>query len=214
MVVDVRRTTISHHTFRDLPGFLLPGDALVLNETKVLPARLEAKKPTGGGVELLFLRDLGPDRGRRVGGPGQAEQTPQARTRALGRWGSAGAGREPRRRALGRLCPRRTRPAGSQRQDAAPALHPSHARDGEPLPDRLRAQRRVRRRANGRLPLYGEGSGRGGACRSEDRQDHVARRGGDVHAREDREARGAQDARRTLQRAAGGGADRRGAHGG
>ena len=61
MVVDVRRTTISHHTFRDLPGFLLPGDALVLNETKVLPARLEARKSTGGGVELLFLRDLGPD---------------------------------------------------------------------------------------------------------------------------------------------------------
>ena len=63
MVVDVRRGKISHHTFRDLPRFLMPGDALVLNETKVLPARLEAKKPTGGEVELLFLRDLGPDRG-------------------------------------------------------------------------------------------------------------------------------------------------------
>jgi len=63
MVVDVRRGTISHHTFLDLPRFLMPGDALVLNETKVLPARLEAKKPTGGEVELLFLRDLGPDRG-------------------------------------------------------------------------------------------------------------------------------------------------------
>ena len=63
MVLDVRRGTIAHHTFRDLPRFLLPGDALVLNETKVLPARLEAKKPTGGEVELLFLRDLGPDRG-------------------------------------------------------------------------------------------------------------------------------------------------------
>ena len=63
MVVDVRRGTIAHHTFRDLPQFLLSGDALVLNETKVLPARLEAKKPTGGEVELLFLRDLGPDRG-------------------------------------------------------------------------------------------------------------------------------------------------------
>jgi S-adenosylmethionine:tRNA ribosyltransferase-isomerase len=63
MVVDVRRGTISHHTFRDLPRFLLSGDALILNETKVLPARLEAKKPTGGEVELLFLRDLGPDRG-------------------------------------------------------------------------------------------------------------------------------------------------------
>ena len=63
MVVDVRRRTIAHHTFRDLPRFLLPGDALVLNETKVIPARLEAIKPTGGGVELLFLRDLGPERG-------------------------------------------------------------------------------------------------------------------------------------------------------
>jgi S-adenosylmethionine:tRNA ribosyltransferase-isomerase len=63
MVVDVRRRTIAHHTFRDLPRFLQPGDALVLNETKVIPARLEAIKPTGGGVELLFLRDLGPERG-------------------------------------------------------------------------------------------------------------------------------------------------------
>ncbi len=62
MVVDVREGKISHHTFRDFPQFLLPGDALVLNETKVLPARLRARKPTGGEVELLFLRDLGPGR--------------------------------------------------------------------------------------------------------------------------------------------------------
>jgi len=61
MVVDVARNSIAHHTFRDLPDFLRPGDALVLNETKVLPARVEARKPTGGAVELLFLRDLGPD---------------------------------------------------------------------------------------------------------------------------------------------------------
>ena len=59
MVVDVGRHTIAHHTFRDLPNFLRPGDALVLNETKVLPARVEARKPTGGEVELLFLRDRG-----------------------------------------------------------------------------------------------------------------------------------------------------------
>jgi S-adenosylmethionine:tRNA ribosyltransferase-isomerase len=63
MVVDVPRDSIAHHTFRDLPNFLRPGDALVLNETKVLPARVEAHKPTGGVVELLFLRDLGPDEG-------------------------------------------------------------------------------------------------------------------------------------------------------
>ena len=61
MVVDVEYNSIAHHTFRDLPDFLRPGDALVLNETKVLPARVEARKPTGGAVELLFLRDLGPD---------------------------------------------------------------------------------------------------------------------------------------------------------
>ena len=59
MVMDAKTGTITHHAFRDLPRFLRPGDALVLNETKVLPARLFARRPGGGGVELLFLRDLG-----------------------------------------------------------------------------------------------------------------------------------------------------------
>ncbi|MDQ5810126.1 MAG: tRNA preQ1(34) S-adenosylmethionine ribosyltransferase-isomerase QueA [Actinomycetota bacterium] len=59
MAVDVKSGTITHHAFYDLPHFLLPGDALVLNETKVLPARLYARRPGGGEVELLFLRDLG-----------------------------------------------------------------------------------------------------------------------------------------------------------
>src|SRR3712207_1312830 len=59
MVMDAKAGTITHHAFRDLPRFLRPGDALVLNETKVLPARLFARRPGGGGVELLFLRDLG-----------------------------------------------------------------------------------------------------------------------------------------------------------
>jgi S-adenosylmethionine:tRNA ribosyltransferase-isomerase len=61
MVVDVGHGTISHRTFRDLPGFLRRDDALILNETKVMPARVRANKPTGGAVELLFLRELGPD---------------------------------------------------------------------------------------------------------------------------------------------------------
>ena len=81
MVVDVQSGTISHHTFRDLPQFLLPGDALVLNETKVIPARIEARKPTGGGVELLFLRDLGPDRG----GSWEVLARPSKRLRARAR---------------------------------------------------------------------------------------------------------------------------------
>jgi S-adenosylmethionine:tRNA ribosyltransferase-isomerase len=61
MVVDVGRNIVAHHNFRDLPDFLRPGDALILNETKVIPARVEARKPTGGAIELLFLKDLGPD---------------------------------------------------------------------------------------------------------------------------------------------------------
>ncbi len=59
MVIDAQSGIICHHTFRDLPRFLRRGDALVLNETKVLPARLHARKASGGEVELLFLRDLG-----------------------------------------------------------------------------------------------------------------------------------------------------------
>src|SRR5919112_5775175 len=57
MVVDAGSGTIAHHVFRDLPEFLRPGDALVLNETKVLPARVSARRPGGGEVELLFLPD-------------------------------------------------------------------------------------------------------------------------------------------------------------
>lgn len=57
MVVDVGTGGITHHVFRDLPGFLGPEYTLVLNETKVIPARLITRKPTGGEVELLFLRE-------------------------------------------------------------------------------------------------------------------------------------------------------------
>jgi S-adenosylmethionine:tRNA ribosyltransferase-isomerase len=59
MVLDARRGTISHHAFRDLPGFVNVEDALVLNETKVMRARLQARKPSGGKIELLFLRERG-----------------------------------------------------------------------------------------------------------------------------------------------------------
>jgi S-adenosylmethionine:tRNA ribosyltransferase-isomerase len=47
---------IAHRQFRDLPGFLEAGDLLVYNESRVIPARLFARKPTGGQVEILLLR--------------------------------------------------------------------------------------------------------------------------------------------------------------
>lgn len=62
LVVDREKQTCSDHTFSDLAQFLSPGDALVLNETKVLPARIIGEKPaTGGAAELLLLKDLGED---------------------------------------------------------------------------------------------------------------------------------------------------------
>jgi S-adenosylmethionine:tRNA ribosyltransferase-isomerase len=59
MVVDATHRSIEHRVFRDLPHILRPGDTLVLNETKVLPARVVARRPGGGVTDLLFLRSLG-----------------------------------------------------------------------------------------------------------------------------------------------------------
>jgi S-adenosylmethionine:tRNA ribosyltransferase-isomerase len=57
MVVDRAGDTIRHARFDDLPSLLKPRDVLVVNETRVLPARLEARKiPSGGRVELLLLK--------------------------------------------------------------------------------------------------------------------------------------------------------------
>jgi S-adenosylmethionine:tRNA ribosyltransferase-isomerase len=47
-----------HGRFADLPTYLKPGDTLVLNDSRVLPARLQATKRTEGAVELLFLRPV------------------------------------------------------------------------------------------------------------------------------------------------------------
>ena len=49
--------------FADLPDLLSPGDLLVFNDTKVIPARLYGRKETGGRVELLIERLLEPRRG-------------------------------------------------------------------------------------------------------------------------------------------------------
>jgi S-adenosylmethionine:tRNA ribosyltransferase-isomerase len=57
----VRRegATLAHHVFRDLPDLLNPGDLLVLNDTKVFPARLLGRRSrTSGKWEGLFLREL------------------------------------------------------------------------------------------------------------------------------------------------------------
>lgn len=59
MVLDRSSSLVCHRQFRDLTTLLKPGDVLVVNDTRVLPARLIGRRPTGGRVELLLLRDLG-----------------------------------------------------------------------------------------------------------------------------------------------------------
>lgn len=52
--------TCTHHRVFDLPGLLRDGDLLVLNDTRVIPARLSGRKvPSGGRVEVLLVQDLG-----------------------------------------------------------------------------------------------------------------------------------------------------------
>ncbi|MCZ7585533.1 MAG: tRNA preQ1(34) S-adenosylmethionine ribosyltransferase-isomerase QueA [Deltaproteobacteria bacterium] len=55
-----REDRVEHRTVRELPEILPPESLLVLNDTKVVPARLYGKKPTGGRVEILLLRRLEP----------------------------------------------------------------------------------------------------------------------------------------------------------
>ncbi len=56
LVVD-SPTAHTHRVFRDLPELLRPGDLLVLNNTRVIPARLYGHKPSGGRVEVLLLEE-------------------------------------------------------------------------------------------------------------------------------------------------------------
>ena len=59
LVLDKNTGDLQHRHFFDIIDFLQPGDCLVLNNSRVLPARLIGHRPTGGAVEVLLLRDLG-----------------------------------------------------------------------------------------------------------------------------------------------------------
>ena len=58
-VLDRNTGAVSHKHFYDVINYLQPGDCLVMNDSRVLPARLLGHRPTGGAVEVLLLRDLG-----------------------------------------------------------------------------------------------------------------------------------------------------------
>ena len=58
IVLDREKQTIEHKTFKDIIDYLEPGDCLVRNNTKVIPARIYGKKETGAKVEFLLLKNI------------------------------------------------------------------------------------------------------------------------------------------------------------
>ena len=68
MVVDRSAGTVTHRMFRDLPEFIRPGDLLVLNNSRVIPARLLTED---GRIELLLFEQLGPARWKAFARPGK-----------------------------------------------------------------------------------------------------------------------------------------------
>ena len=220
-----------HRTVADLPGLVGPGDLLVVNNTRVLPARLHLRKATGGAAEVLLLERLGDGAWEALVRPGR-RLPPGTRLVPAARPGRGGRGRRPRRRGgggagRGRPPARRLTPApapGGRRSPPAPTavgrtpswppssrhgavpLPPVHHRAAgrrRALPDRVRRPARLGGRAHRRPPPHRRGARRlpGGGCRGGD-----GRAGGGprhVPADRHRQGRGPHDARRALRRARG-----------
>jgi S-adenosylmethionine:tRNA ribosyltransferase-isomerase len=74
LIIDRKTGGLSHRHFYDLPEFLRPGDCLVVNNSRVLPARLLGKRESGGGAEVLLLKELGNDRWECLVKPGKSLQ--------------------------------------------------------------------------------------------------------------------------------------------
>ena len=74
LVLDREQGSVKHQHFYDVIDYLQPGDCLVMNDSRVLPARLLGHRPTGGAVEVLLLRDLGDKRWECLCKPGKKMQ--------------------------------------------------------------------------------------------------------------------------------------------
>ncbi len=74
LVLDRNSGAVSHKHFYDIIDYLQPGDCLVMNDSRVLPARLLGHRPSGGAVEVLLLRDLGAKKWECLCKPGRKMQ--------------------------------------------------------------------------------------------------------------------------------------------
>lgn len=71
LVLDRKNGEIEHRHFCDLTEYLRPGDCLVLNNSRVIPARLFGTRPTGGAVEVVLLKEVGDNRWECLTRPGK-----------------------------------------------------------------------------------------------------------------------------------------------
>jgi len=71
LVLDRRHGETSHHEFRELPALLTPGDLLVVNRSRVIPARLLGRRASGGEAEILLIRNRGEGRWEAMVRPGR-----------------------------------------------------------------------------------------------------------------------------------------------
>src|SRR5437899_1622845 len=69
LVLDRSTDELAHQHVRELPDLLRPGDLLVANRSRVLPARIEGRLRGGGHAELLLLKRLAPGRWEVLGRP-------------------------------------------------------------------------------------------------------------------------------------------------
>ena len=74
LVLNRQTGCLEHKHFYDIIDYLKPGDCLVMNDSRVLPARLLGHRPTGGAVEVLLLRDLGDKKWECLCKPGRKMQ--------------------------------------------------------------------------------------------------------------------------------------------
>ena len=78
LVLNKKTGETEHRHFYDIIDYLQPGDCLVMNDSRVLPARLLGHRPTGGAVELLLLRDRGNKHWECLARPGKKMQVGQS----------------------------------------------------------------------------------------------------------------------------------------
>ncbi len=71
LMVVSRNGGVEHHRFSDLPSYLEPGDVLVLNDTRVIPARLLGRRSTGARVEVLLIHPIESNTWRCMVNPGR-----------------------------------------------------------------------------------------------------------------------------------------------